>query len=71
MNNKTITDKYQHLFFLLIEYKALPLQEDDNTLYLSITDINNYKAADAFRFATGKNIELVQADKKELYARIE
>ncbi|MGL4268688.1 MAG: ATPase, T2SS/T4P/T4SS family, partial [Plesiomonas sp.] len=35
------------------------------------TNINNYKAADAFRFATGKNIELVAADKKELYARIE
>ncbi|MGL4459759.1 MAG: ATPase, T2SS/T4P/T4SS family, partial [Plesiomonas shigelloides] len=63
--------KYQSITFLFLEYKALPLQENDNTLYLSIADINNYKAADAFRFATGKNIELVQADKKELYARIE
>ncbi|MGL4929719.1 MAG: hypothetical protein ACRC4H_06165 [Plesiomonas sp.] len=54
---------------LVLEYLSIPLYEDENSLYLSVTDTNNYKAADAFRFATGKNIELVQADKTELYAK--
>ncbi|MGL5758423.1 MAG: hypothetical protein ACRCX0_06470, partial [Plesiomonas sp.] len=56
---------------IILEYKSIPLFENEDTLYLSILDTNNYKAADAFRFATGKNIELVQADKAELYAQIE
>lgn len=56
---------------IILEYRAIPLFEKNDSLFISTLDINNYKAADAFRFATGKNIELVQADKKELYARIE
>ncbi|MGL4220575.1 MAG: ATPase, T2SS/T4P/T4SS family, partial [Shewanella sp.] len=67
LNNYTLTA----LLPLILEFKTIPERESDNTIYLLTTNINNYKAADAFRFATGKNIELVQADKKELYARIE
>ncbi|MGL5800426.1 MAG: type IV-A pilus assembly ATPase PilB [Plesiomonas sp.] len=67
----TLLNKKLNIYPLCIEYKAFPLLENEDTLYLSILDINNYKAADAFRFATGKNIELVQADKTELYAQIE
>ncbi|MGL4957846.1 MAG: GspE/PulE family protein, partial [Plesiomonas sp.] len=67
----TLLNKNLNIYPLCIEYKAFPLLENEDTLYLSILDTNNYKAADAFCFATGKNIELVQADKTELYAKIE
>lgn len=62
---------YPNIKTLITEYYAAPLTESADSIQVLIKDINNYKAADAFRFATGKNIELVQADKKELYARIE
>ncbi|MGL4857392.1 ATPase, T2SS/T4P/T4SS family, partial [Plesiomonas sp.] len=70
-NSEFELKKFHSLLPLVIEYKSIPLFENEDTLYLSILDTNNYKAADAFRFATGKNIELVQADKTELYAKIE
>ena len=55
---------------LIINHQVLPLQVDSHSLLLAVADPTNTNVEDDFRFATGKQIEFILADCKELEGAI-
>ncbi|MGF1789488.1 type IV-A pilus assembly ATPase PilB [Photobacterium profundum] len=55
---------------LVLRHRAIPLQFNDTNLFLGISDPTNLDAQDEFRFATGKNVELLLLDNKQLESAI-
>jgi type IV pilus assembly protein PilB len=55
---------------LVLRHRAIPLQLNDMNLFLGISDPTNLDAQDEFRFATGKNVELLLLDNKQLESAI-
>lgn len=55
---------------LIISHQVLPLQLDSHSLLLAVADPTNTNVEDDFRFATGKQIEFILADCKELEGAI-
>ncbi|KHT46448.1 type IV-A pilus assembly ATPase PilB [Vibrio sinaloensis] len=55
---------------LITRHQALPLYESAQQLTIAIADPTNLELEDEFRFATGRQIELVLADIKALYSAI-
>lgn len=55
---------------LVLRHKVLPLQSTDHTLYIGLSDPTQLDALDEFRFATGKNIEPLLLETKQLEASI-
>jgi len=55
---------------LVLRHRAIPLQFNDTSLFLGISDPTNLDAQDEFRFATGKNVELLLLDNKQLESAI-
>ena len=51
---------------LLIRYFAVPLQENAQTLWLGIDDLNNLSACETFSFLTGKVVEPVLLQGQDL-----
>ncbi len=51
---------------LLLRYFALPVQENDTTLWLAIDSLSNLSACEIFAFLTGKLIEPVPVDTSQL-----
>ncbi|MDP8170075.1 GspE/PulE family protein [Pasteurella skyensis] len=51
---------------LLLRYLALPIKEDEKTLWLAIDDENNLNACEIFSFLTHKEIEPVLVSSDEL-----
>lgn len=51
---------------LLLRYFALPVQENDTTLWLAIDSLSNLSACEIFAFLTGKLIEPVLVDTSQL-----
>lgn len=51
---------------VLIRYLAIPLQENEKTLWLGIDNLNNLSACEAFSFLTGKVVEPVLLHVEEL-----
>ena len=55
---------------LIITHQVLPLQVDSHSVLLAVADPTNTNVEDDFRFATGKQIEFILADCKELEGAI-
>ncbi|WP_299019101.1 type IV-A pilus assembly ATPase PilB [uncultured Photobacterium sp.] len=55
---------------LILRHKILPLQATEHTLYIGLCDPTQLDALDEFRFATGKNIEPLLLETKQLDAAI-
>lgn len=55
---------------LVLRHRTVPLQLSDSTLFLGISDPTNIDAQDEFRFATGKNIEPLLLENKQLESAI-
>lgn len=55
---------------LITRHQALPLYESAQQLTIAIADPTNLELEDEFRFATGRQIELVLADIKALHSAI-
>lgn len=55
---------------LITRFHALPLSETNQLLTIAVSDPTNLEVEDEFRFATGKQIELVLADFKQLQGAI-
>ncbi|MFH0255997.1 type IV-A pilus assembly ATPase PilB [Vibrio rumoiensis] len=55
---------------LIITHQVLPLQVDSHSVLLAVADPTNTSVEDDFRFATGKQIEFILADCKELEGAI-
>ncbi|MFV0574394.1 MAG: type IV-A pilus assembly ATPase PilB [Vibrio sp.] len=55
---------------LITHHQALPLNVNNNTVLLAIADPTNQDIDNDFRFATGKQIDLVLADCKQLDSAI-
>lgn len=52
--------KNQTQYDLLLRYLAVPLQENENTLWLAIESIQNITACETFSFLFGKRVEPVE-----------
>lgn len=78
--NIAVTDIYQydyqeccntlHLRELILRHRAVPLDFTHSTIFLGISDPTNVAAQDEFRFTTGKRIELLLLDNKQLESAI-
>ncbi|MGF1713659.1 type IV-A pilus assembly ATPase PilB [Photobacterium chitinilyticum] len=55
---------------LILQHRVLPLQINDNTLFVGLSDPTQINALDEFRFATGKNIEPLLLETKQLESAI-
>ncbi|MBD1576556.1 type IV-A pilus assembly ATPase PilB [Vibrio sp. S11_S32] len=55
---------------LITSHQVLPLQIDSQSLLLAVSDPTNTGVEDDFRFATGKQVEFILADCKELEGAI-
>ncbi|MGF1700001.1 type IV-A pilus assembly ATPase PilB [Photobacterium makurazakiensis] len=55
---------------LVLQHKVLPLQANDHTIFIGLSDPTQMNALDELRFATGKNIEPMLLDHKQLEAAI-
>ncbi|ELR66397.1 Type IV fimbrial assembly, ATPase PilB [Photobacterium marinum] len=55
---------------LILRHKVLPLQTSDHALYIGLCDPTQFDALDEFRFTTGKNIEALLLETKQLEAAI-
>jgi len=55
---------------LVLQHRVLPLQINDNTLFVGLSDPTQIDALDEFRFATGKNIEPLLLETKQLESAI-
>ncbi|WP_086981568.1 type IV-A pilus assembly ATPase PilB [Vibrio aphrogenes] len=55
---------------LIVNHQVLPLQMDPHRLLIAVADPTNNEIENDFRFATGKQIELMLADCKELEGAI-
>ncbi|MGF1732002.1 type IV-A pilus assembly ATPase PilB [Photobacterium kasasachensis] len=55
---------------LVLQHRVLPLQVNDNTLFIGLSDPTQIDALDEFRFATGKNIEPLLLEAKQLESAI-
>ncbi|MGF1758445.1 type IV-A pilus assembly ATPase PilB [Photobacterium sagamiensis] len=55
---------------LVLRHRVLPLQLTESTLFLGISDPTYIDAQDEFRFATGKNIEPLLLENKQLESAI-
>ncbi|HBV75150.1 MULTISPECIES: type IV-A pilus assembly ATPase PilB [Vibrio] len=55
---------------LITNHQVLPLQVDNHGVLIAVSDPTNTSVEDDFRFATGKQIELILADCKELEGAI-
>ncbi len=51
---------------ILIRYLAVPLQEDEHTLWLGIDDLTNLSACESFSFLTGKIVEPILLSEQDL-----
>lgn len=51
--------KNQQQIQLLLRYLAVPLQEDEQQLWLAVESLNNLAACEAFAFLSGKLVEPV------------
>ncbi|VEI46261.1 fimbrial biogenesis protein [Actinobacillus equuli] len=51
---------------VLLRYLAMPIQENDDTLWLAIDDMNNLSACEIFAFIAHKTIEPVLISPDEL-----
>ncbi|WP_341488889.1 type IV-A pilus assembly ATPase PilB [Photobacterium damselae subsp. damselae] len=55
---------------LVLRHRALPLYQSANTLFLGVSDPCNIDGQDEFRFATGRNIEPLLLENKQLESAI-
>ncbi|WP_315903232.1 type IV-A pilus assembly ATPase PilB [Photobacterium sp. TY1-4] len=55
---------------LILRHRALPLSQNDTTLYLGLSDPTQMDALDEFRFVTGKTIEPLLLECKQLDSAI-
>ncbi|HIF9325909.1 TPA: type IV-A pilus assembly ATPase PilB [Photobacterium damselae] len=55
---------------LVLRHRALPLCQSANTLFLGVSDPCNIDGQDEFRFATGRNIEPLLLENKQLESAI-
>ncbi|MCW8330499.1 type IV-A pilus assembly ATPase PilB [Photobacterium sp. SDRW27] len=55
---------------LVLRHRVLPLQMNDNTLFIGLSDPTQIDALDEFRFAIGKNIEPLLLENKQLESAI-
>ncbi|PSU87780.1 type IV-A pilus assembly ATPase PilB [Photobacterium kishitanii] len=55
---------------LVLRHRVLPLAQDNNTLFVGLSDPTNVDAQDEFRFAIGKNVEPLLLDNKQLESAI-
>ncbi|KJY83618.1 general secretion pathway protein GspE [Vibrio galatheae] len=51
---------------LIRQYEAIPIRQSDHQLLIAIADPSDLNIEEEFRFATGKQIELVLADSKQI-----
>lgn len=51
---------------VLIRYFAVPLQENEQTLWIGVEDLNNLSACEVFSFLTGKFVEPVLLQSQDL-----
>ncbi|PSW18515.1 type IV-A pilus assembly ATPase PilB [Photobacterium sanctipauli] len=62
--------KHLNLRDLVLQHKVLPLHSNDSTIFLGLSDPTQMHALDELRFASGKNIEPLLLDNKQLEAAI-
>ncbi|HIF9181313.1 TPA: type IV-A pilus assembly ATPase PilB [Photobacterium damselae] len=55
---------------LVLRHRALPLAQNTDTLFLGVSDPGNIDGQDEFRFATGRNIEPLLLENKQLESAI-
>ncbi|MGR5116347.1 type IV-A pilus assembly ATPase PilB [Photobacterium damselae] len=55
---------------LVLRHRALPLTQNADTLFLGVSDPCNIDGQDEFRFATGRNIEPLLLENKQLESAI-
>ncbi|EPG0368769.1 type IV-A pilus assembly ATPase PilB [Photobacterium damselae] len=55
---------------LVLRHRALPLAQNTDTLFLGVSDPCNIDGQDEFRFATGRNIEPLLLENKQLESAI-
>ncbi|MGR5240843.1 type IV-A pilus assembly ATPase PilB [Photobacterium damselae subsp. damselae] len=55
---------------LVLRHRALPLAQNADTLFLGVSDPCNIDGQDEFRFATGRNIEPLLLENKQLESAI-
>ncbi|PSU21926.1 type IV-A pilus assembly ATPase PilB [Photobacterium kishitanii] len=55
---------------LVLRHRVLPLAQDNNTLFVGLSDPTNVDAQDEFRFAIAKNVEPLLLDNKQLESAI-
>lgn len=55
---------------LILRHRVLPLSATDNTLFIGLSDPTYLDALDEFRFATGKHVEPMLLEYKQLEAAI-
>lgn len=55
---------------LILQYQALPISHNNNTIRLAVSDPSISHIEDDFRFTSGKQIEIVLADQEQIQAAI-
>ncbi|MDD9195272.1 type IV-A pilus assembly ATPase PilB [Aliivibrio sp. S3MY1] len=69
-HNYTGTCQKLGLRELIIQYQALPIYHDNNTIRLAVSDPSISHIEEDFRFTSGKQIDIVLADQEQINAAI-
>ena len=69
-SNYTVACKQLGLRELILQYQALPISNDNNSIRLAVSDPSISHIEDDFRFTSGKQIEIVLADQEQIQAAI-
>lgn len=69
-HNYTETCQKLGLRELIIQYQALPIYHDNNTIRLAVSDPSISHIEEDFRFTSGKQIDIVLADQEQINAAI-